>query len=98
MLAELLERVELLRTGQRLGFCDRGAEPLPRDHGGDRAIGVLLVVAGRDERGADTGIVADLLVDRPRIGLEGAGRAVPVRWISQVRISAGPSCSGDLPK
>jgi len=73
MLAELLERVELLRTGQRLGFRDRGTKPLPRDHRGDRAIGILLVIAGRDERGADAGIEADLLVDRPRIGLEGAG-------------------------
>src|ERR1700722_18823551 len=42
VLAELLERVELLRTRQRLGLRDRAAEPLPRDHGGNRAVGVLL--------------------------------------------------------
>lgn len=73
MLAELLERVELLRTGQRLGFRDRVAKPLPPDHRGDRGVGVLLVIAGRDQCSADAGIEADLLIDRPRIGLEGAG-------------------------
>lgn len=73
VLAELVERVEPLWAGQRLGFRDRGAEPLPRDHSSDRAIGVLLVIASRDERGADTGIEADLFVDRSRIVLEGAG-------------------------
>ena len=52
---------------------DRGAEPLPRDHRGDRAVGVLLAIAGGDQRGADAGIEADLFIDRSRIGLEGAG-------------------------
>ena len=73
MLAELLVSVELLRPRQRLGFGDGRAEPLPRDHRGDRVEGVLLVVAGRDQRGADAGVETDLLVDGAGIGLEGAG-------------------------
>jgi hypothetical protein len=60
MLADLLERVELIRAGQRLGFGDRDAEPLPRDHRGDRAVGVLLVIASRGQCSADTGMAADL--------------------------------------
>jgi hypothetical protein len=75
MLAKLPERVELLRASQRFGFGHRGAKSLPRDHGGDRAIGVLLAVARGYQRGADARVETDLLVDRPRIGLEGAGVA-----------------------
>ena len=75
MLAELLVGIELFRPRQRLGLRDGRAEPLPRDHRGDRVKGVLLVVAGGDQRGADARVKTDFLVDGAGIGLEGAGMA-----------------------
>jgi hypothetical protein len=48
-------------------------EAVPRDYRDDRVKGVLLVVSGRDQSGADAGVKADLLVDGAVIGLEGGG-------------------------
>jgi hypothetical protein len=38
-------------------------EAIPRDYRDDRVKGVLLVVSGRDQSGADAGVKADLLVE-----------------------------------
>jgi len=73
MLAKLFEHVELLRTGQCLGFRDRDAESLPRDHCGDRVVGVLLAITSGDQGSTNASIETDLLVDRPSIRLEGTG-------------------------
>lgn len=71
----MLEGVELLRPCQRLGFGDAGLEALPADHSRDGAKGVLLALAGGDQRGADAGIQAHLVVDGSGVGLERAGLA-----------------------
>ena len=73
MRPQFLIGIELFRPRQRLGFSDGGAEPLPLDHRRDRVERVLLAVVGGDQRGADTRIEADLLIDGARIGLEGVG-------------------------
>ena len=52
---------------------DGREEAVPGDYRGDRVKGVLLVVARRDQSGADAGVKADLLVDGAAVGLEGAG-------------------------
>jgi hypothetical protein len=38
-------------------------EAVPRDYRDDRVKGVLLVVSGRDQSGADAGVKADLLAE-----------------------------------
>nr|BAM13942.1 hypothetical protein [Pseudomonas sp. K-62] len=73
MRADLLIGVERLRPGQYLGLGDTGAEPLPRDHGGDRREGVLLAGVGGDHRPTDPRIEPDLVVDRACVSLEGTG-------------------------
>src|SRR6516162_3876914 len=66
-------RHRTLPTAQCLGLLDAREEAVPGDYCGDRVKGVLLVVAGRDQSGADAGVKADLFVDGAAIGLEGAG-------------------------
>ena len=105
MLAEHLVGVELLRARQRLRFGDGRAEALPRDHRGDRVKGVLLVVARRDQRGADARVETHLLVDGAAIGLEGAGMPPlglaehrpdqPVEQIDGLVRQAGDQVEGD---
>jgi hypothetical protein len=52
--------IELFRPRQCLGLLDAREEAVPGDYRGDRVKGVLLVVAGRDQSGADAGVKADL--------------------------------------
>ena len=73
MLAEHLVGIELFRPRQRPGLRDGCEKAVPGDDRGDRVKGVLLVVARRDQSGADAGVEADFLIDRAAIGLEGAG-------------------------
>ena len=73
MLAQHLVGIELLRTRQRLRFGNTRAEAIPRDHRRDRAKGVLLALASRNQGGADARVKANLLIDGAAIGLEGAG-------------------------
>src|SRR5712671_5362303 len=69
VLDEHLVGIKLFRPRQCLGLLDAREEAVPGDYRGDRVKGVLLVVAGRDQSGADAGVKADLLVDGAAIGL-----------------------------
>ncbi len=73
MFAQHLVSIELIRPRQRLRLRDGRAEPLPRDHRGDRAESVSLAIMRRDQGGADARVEAHLLVDGPTIGLEVTG-------------------------
>ena len=105
VLAEHLVGIELFRPRQRLGLRDAREEAVPRDYRGDRVKGVLLVVARRDQSGADAGVKADLLVDGAAIGLEGAGMPLvgfaehrpdqPVEQIDGLVRQAGGEIEGD---
>ena len=88
VLAHILVGIELLRPGQRLGFGDRRAEPLPRHDRDDRVKGVLLASAGGDQGRADAGIETDLVVDGAGIGLKArACRPSALRNIAPTRRS-----------
>jgi hypothetical protein len=73
----------------KLACCE---EAIPRDYRDDRVKGVLLVVSGRDQSGADAGVKADLLVDGAAIGLEGGAcraRLAPARWCGSGSYGSG---------
>jgi hypothetical protein len=73
MLAQHLQGVELLAARQRFGLRHARAEPLPRDHRGDRREGVPLVIVGVNQGGTDLGVETHLVVDGASVGLEGPG-------------------------
>ena len=73
MLAKRLIVVELFWSCELFGFGNGRAEALPRNHCGDRTIGIMLAVACGDQRGTDASVEPDLFIDRPRIRLGGAG-------------------------
>ena len=105
MLAEHLVGIKLFRPRQRHRLRDGREEAVPRDYRGDRVKGVLLVVAGRDQSGTDTGVETDLLVDGAAVGLEGAGMPLvgfaehcpdqPVEQIDGLVRQAGGEIEGD---
>src|SRR6185437_11167597 len=102
---EHLVGIKLFRPRQRPGLRDGREEAVPGDYRGDRVKGVLLVVARRNQSGADAGVKADLLVDGAAIGLEGAGMPLvgfaehrpdqPVEQIDCLIRQAGGEIEGD---
>src|SRR3954453_1229348 len=76
MRAQHLVGIELFRARQRLRGGNAGAEALPRDYRRDRIEGVLPALARGNQRGADAGVEANLLVNSTAIGLKGPGMPV----------------------
>ena len=73
VLAERLVGIKLFRPRQRRSLRDGLDEAVPGDYRGDRVKSILLVVARRDQSGAEARVETHLLVDGAAIGLEGAG-------------------------
>ena len=73
VLAERLVGIKLFRPRQRRSLRDGLEEAVPGDYRGDRVKSILLVVARRDQSGAEARVETHLLVDGAAIGLEGAG-------------------------
>ena len=70
VLADQVQVVETLRPGQQLGFADALGELVPGNHRLDGGIGVAAGFLGLQQRLADLGVQAHLVVDRLALLLE----------------------------